>query len=196
MAEQAHAWQWHVPVRPEDVPETGLHLDLVAPEAVRAGIAALGQVNAIPRLEAALDVVHQGATRLRVTGRVEATVEQTCVVTLEPVTNAINEAIDVVFAPAAEVAPAADDDDFDDFDDIEEDLEAAGDDAPGGSAGTDVPEALAADGSADVGAIAVEFLLLGIDPFPRQPGAEFKRPAEQGATVSPFAQLAKLRDRQ
>lgn len=195
MAEQAHAWQWHVPVRSEDVPEAGLHLDLAAPDEVRAGIAALGEVTAIPRLEAALDVVRQGASRLRVTGRVQATVEQTCVVTLEPVTNAVNEAIDVVFAPAAEVAPAADSHEFDDFDDFDDDLEHSGDDAPGGSAGTEVPEALAADGSADVGAIAVEFLLLGIDPFPRKPGAEFKRPAERGATVSPFAELAKLRGR-
>jgi hypothetical protein len=51
------------------------------------------------------------------------------------------------------------------------------------------------DGTADVGAIAAEFLLLGIDPYPRKPGAEFKSPAEQGAVVSPFAALARLRNR-
>ena len=192
MAEQAHTW--HVPVRPDDVPETGLHLDVAAPEEVRAGLAALGEVAGIPRLEAAFDIVRHGDSRLRVTGRVSATVEQTCVVTLEPVTNEVNEAIDVVFAPSSQVAPAADGHDFEDFDDPQ-DPEDSGDDGPGHT-GAEVPEALGADGTADVGAIAVEFLLLGIDPFPRKPGAEFKRPPEQGAAISPFAELAKLRGRQ
>jgi len=183
MAERAQAW--HVPVRLEDVPEAGLHLELAAPEDVRSAMVAFGGVTAVPRLEAVLDCVRQGETRLRVTGRVTATVEQTCVVTLEPVTNEVDEAIDVVFAPAAEAQPGSRDDD-DGFDDDIGDAHATGE--LGGEA--EVPEALSTDGTADVGAIAVEFLLLGINPFPRKPGAVFLRPAEEGATVSPFADLA------
>ena len=91
---------WHVPVRLEDVPESGLHFDLVADEHVRAGLAALAGVPDMPRLEAAIDVARHGGG-LRATGRVSATVEQTCVVTLEPVENRVDEAIDVIFVPSS-----------------------------------------------------------------------------------------------
>ena len=54
--------------------------------------------------------------------------------------------------------------------------------------------AVLSDGTADLGAIAAEFLLLGIDPYPRKPGAEFAQPAQEGAATTPFAALAKLKD--
>jgi uncharacterized metal-binding protein YceD (DUF177 family) len=167
------AQPWHVPVRLEDVPETGLHLDLAADEHVRAGLAALVGVVDIPRLEAVLDVVRHG-NGLRATGRMSATVGQTCVVTLEPVQNEVDEPIDVIFKP-----PAAGD--------------AAIEDVPGELDADEPPEVLA-DGTADLGALAAEFLLLGIDPYPRKPGAQFTPPVEQGAGTSPFAALLRPRD--
>ncbi|MBO0750786.1 MAG: DUF177 domain-containing protein [Bradyrhizobiaceae bacterium] len=187
------AQPWHVPVRLADVPETGLHLDLVADAQVRAGLAALGDVTAMPRLEAVLDVVRHGQG-LRVTGRVSATVEQNCVVTLEPVQNEVDEPIDVVFAPPAHEQPAHDltgEGHAPGDEDLADERFAAG--GVGATAAGEPPEVLSADGTADVGAIAAEFLLLGIDPYPRKPGAEFKPLAEQGAGASPFAPLAKLR---
>jgi hypothetical protein len=168
---------WHVPVRLEEVPETGLHLDLVADAQVRAGLAALSGVTDIRRLEATLDVARHG-NGLRVTGRVSATVGQTCVVTLEPLQNEVEEPMDVIFAPAARDFAAAD-----------LGAEDLAEDTPSGE-----PPEILSDGTADVGTIAAEFLLLGIDPYPRKPGAEFKPPAEQGAVVSPFAALAKLKN--
>jgi uncharacterized metal-binding protein YceD (DUF177 family) len=170
------AQPWHVPVRLEDVPETGLHLDLAADAQVRAGLAALSGVTDIPRLEAALDVVRHG-NGLRVTGRVSATVGQTCVVTLEPLQNELDEQMDVIFAPSAG-----------DFAAAELEVKDLAEDA------LREPLEILSDGTADVGAIAAEFLLLGIDPYPRKPGATFKPLAEQGATVSPFAELAKLKN--
>src|SRR5262245_28983863 len=165
------AQPWHVPVRLEDVPETGLHFDLVADEHVRAGLAALAGVPDMPRLEAAIDLARYG-NGLRATGRVSATVEQTCVVTLEPVENQVDEMIDVIFAPSS----------TGDFADQNAAFEAE-----------EPPEVLS-DGTADLGAIAAEFLLLGIDPYPRKPGAEFVPPAGEGAATSPFGALAKLKD--
>jgi uncharacterized metal-binding protein YceD (DUF177 family) len=193
---------WHVPVRLEDVPETGLHLDLVADAQVRARLVALGDVTGMPRLEAVLDVVRHG-NGLRVIGRVSATVEQNCVVTLEPVENEVDETIDVVFAPPTGASAAAGKDpgneDLIHRDLIhrvpaDEETFAAEDFGFGDAPGGEPPEVLSADGTADVGAIAAEFLLLGIDPYPRKPGAEFRPPAEQGATISPFAALAKLKN--
>jgi len=165
------AQPWHVPILVEDVPETGLHLDLVADEHVRGGLAALAGVPDVRRLEAAIDLARHG-NGLRATGRVTATVGQTCVVTLEPIESQVDESIDVIFAPSS---PG-------DFADENAALEA------------DEPPELLSDGTVDLGAIAVEFLLLGIDPYPRKPGAEFAPPAEDGAATSPFAALAKLRD--
>jgi predicted PhzF superfamily epimerase YddE/YHI9 len=178
------AQPWHVPVRLEDVPETGLHLDLAADEQVRAGLARLAGVVDMPRLEAVLDVVRHG-NGLRATGRVSATVGQTCVVTLEPVENEVDEPIDVIFAPAAG--------DAEDLATGDSDADLAEADLDGEALDTESPEVLS-NGMADVGALAAEFLLLGIDPYPRKQGVAFKPQAEQGATVSPFAALAKLKE--
>jgi uncharacterized metal-binding protein YceD (DUF177 family) len=165
------AQPWHVPVRLEDVPETGLHFDLVADEHVRAGLAALAGVPDMRRAEATIDLSRHG-NGLRATGRVTATVGQICVVTLEPIENHVDESIDVIFAPPSTGESA--------------DQNAAFE--------ADEPPEVLSDGMADLGAIAAEFLLLGIDPYPRKPGVKFTPPAEEGAAATPFAALAKLKD--
>jgi uncharacterized metal-binding protein YceD (DUF177 family) len=169
---------WSVPIAAADVPETGRRVDLVADATTRDAIAKIAGVAALPRLQVEFDLTQHGDGGLRVTGRVCATVEQACVVTLEPIQNEIDEAVDLVFMPepaaeAAGVARAA---------------VAAAD-------GADVDEALETmhDGKVDLGAIAVEFLLLGIDPYPRKPGAVFDAPPTGDPAGHPFAALAALK---
>jgi hypothetical protein len=48
------------------------------------------------------------------------------------------------------------------------------------------------DGSVDLGAIATEFLILGIDPYPRKPGAVFTQESKGDAGARPFAALGAL----
>lgn len=165
---------WSVPVRRDDVPEQGLHLDLAADEATRRAIAELAGLRALPRFTASFDVARQGGG-LKVTGEVAATVGQTCVVTLEPLTTEVSEAIDLVFVPADAADSAA------------ADATEAID--PGAA---DEPEALV-DGTADLGALATEFLLLAIDPYPRKSGAVFEAPASADAGTHPFAALGALK---
>ena len=170
---------WSVPVRRDDVPETGLHREIVADEATRAAVAAVAGVKALPRLQASFDLSRQGSG-LKLAGEVSATVEQTCVVTLEPMTTDVRESIDLVFVPAeAEAEPELELDQIPDVIDPE---------APDG------PEPLV-NGTADLGAVATEFLLLGIDPYPRKPDAVFDAPEGPGqdAGANPFAVLAKLK---
>ena len=45
----------------------------------------------------------------------------------------------------------------------------------------------------DLGAVATEFLILGIDPYPRKPGAVFEAPAAGEGGGHPFAALAALK---
>jgi uncharacterized metal-binding protein YceD (DUF177 family) len=174
---QARTMAWSVPVRREDVPESGLHLDLVADEPTRATVAAVAGLRALPRLEASLDVVRHG-DGLQVTGEVSATVVQACVVTLESLTNEVREPVDLTFVPPGEGTARTVS-----VDDVEPiDPEAA-----------DEAEPLV-NGIADLGMAATEFLLLGLDPYPRKPGAVFEAPAhEDDPADHPFAALAALK---
>ena len=92
---------WSVPVALSEVPDTGRQIDLVADGQVRAAVAELAALAALPRLEAGFDLTLHGRNGLHVVGRVSATVGQTCVVTLEPIENEIEEPIDLVFSSAA-----------------------------------------------------------------------------------------------
>lgn len=165
---------WSVPVAVDDIPETGLHLEIDAPEPLRAELAALAGLRELGRLSAVFDLTRRGAG-VRVTGNVSARVGQTCVVTLEPVESEIDEQVDVRFAPRA-VAPAK-----------SETVAAHTSDE-------DPPEPLFGD-ELDLGAIATEFLLLGIDPYPRKPDAEFVPVKAGDATAKPFAALEALKKR-
>jgi uncharacterized metal-binding protein YceD (DUF177 family) len=166
---------WSALVAIHDVPETGRRVDLVADENARVAVAEAIGLRALPRLEASFDVTRHGREGLRVVGRVSATVGQTCVVTLEPVDNEIEEAIDLVFAPSA--VPELPEDDG----------------AGRRVAADDAPEPLVG-GVVDLGVVATEFLTLAIDPYPRKPGAEFTAPtAEDDDSSRPFAALAALK---
>jgi hypothetical protein len=165
--ERPAKWPWNVPLAAADVPDEGLHLDLEADEAARAAIAKFAGLRALPRLAAAFDVTPRGNGGLHVVGRLSATVGQDCVVTLEPVDNEVAEDIDLDFTPDGAVAGVAAEDD-------------------------DAPEPLR-DGAIDLGAIATEFLLLGIDPYPRKAGAMFEPPAQPKGGPHPFAALAALK---
>jgi hypothetical protein len=162
---------WNVLVRVDDILDAR-HFELEASAEMRVALAQ--PVVAIDRLSASFDVARRGRDGFHVGGEVRATVRQTCVVTLEPVSNDIREPIDVDFAP-----PRADK--LNDVNEIE--LNA---DAP------DESEPLSGN-SIDLGLVATEFLILGVDPYPRRPDAAFAAPAADGAAAHPFAALAALK---
>jgi Large ribosomal RNA subunit accumulation protein YceD len=175
MNERRHESPWSVPVTLHEVPMTGRHFELAADEATRAAIARSADLRALPRLEASFDVSRHGAAGLRVLGRVCATAGQVCVVTLDPIENEVEEMVDLIFVPGAT---------------------SAVDDAAGRvavvEATDDAPEPLV-DDTVDLGAIATEFLILGIDLYPRKPDAVFQAPPIEDKTEHPFAALATLR---
>jgi len=166
---------WPVPVAMEDISaETGQHFDLVADATTRAAVARIAGLRELPRLQASFEVSRRGAGGLHVAGLVSATVGQNCVVTLEPLANEIEETIDLDFVSRQAPAPQP--------------RETEG--QPRAVKWGD-PEPLIG-GVVDLGALATEFLILGLDPYPRKPGAVFEPPQECKPDESPFAALAKL----
>ena len=157
----------------DDIPETGLHIEAEAPAEVRAQLVKLANLRDLPHLSAVFDLTRRGGG-VHVAGQVKARVGQTCVVTLEPLENDLDEPINVLFAPRS--MPLRD----------EAQTTEAGDEEP--------PEPLI-EGKVDLGAIATEFLLLGIDPYPRKAGAEFAAVKTADDSARPFAALEALKKR-
>ena len=167
---------WHAAVAVAQIPEEGLHYEIEAGEGERRSIAGLAGLRELPRLGASFDLAHAGAGRVHVTGRIKASVGQTCVVTLEPLTNDVDEAVDVMFAPPTRVTTAAP-------------VAQDGGDQPD----TEPPEPIV-NGEIDLGALAAEFLVLALDPYPRKEGAVFEPViAPTDPADHPFAALAALK---
>ena len=105
----------------------------------------------------------------KLTGRVKASLAQTCGVTLEPLPVEIDAPFTVSLAEQT-------------VEDSDEIVITLDDESPDPVEG----------GQVDLGQYAVEQLALMLDPFPRKPGAEFVQPPEP-AEISPFAVLRQLR---
>lgn len=119
---------------------------------------------------------------VRVKGHVSTALVQDCVVTLDPVTQQIDEDFETVFLPEnSRLAGRAIDPKGEIFLDPD---------------GPDAPELFEGD-SIDVGVVAAEFAALAIDPYPRKPGLEFSDRIESDPVTdkkpSPFAVLQGLK---
>lgn len=127
----------------------------------RFGIQAVNRFGAVLRLR-------EGPGGLtEVTGRLSAEVVQACVVSLEPVVQQVEEAVDLrILSPG----------------------QAPSDDPDG-------PDEIEADGDAvDLGEALAEQLALALDPYPRAPGAALPgAEGEAAAAGSPFAALMAFR---
>jgi hypothetical protein len=168
-------------VNVEEVPEQGIDLAISADASVRQALAAADGLAAIESLEADVHVARRGISEFNVSGTLRAKVTQVCVLSLEPFDTDIVEEIDVDFAPPSKAAVA----------------EARAVTLLGGSAAAerDPPDAIV-DGAIDIGALAAEFLALGIDPYPKKPGVEFVAVnAHEEKDEKPFDVLKKLADR-
>jgi Large ribosomal RNA subunit accumulation protein YceD len=169
---------WSVPVAVAQIPDTGLHRDIEAGSATRAAMAELGGLREVLAASASLDVTPRGGGRFQVEGRVRARIGQTCVVTLDPIENEIDEAIDLIFAPPEQIPELSD---------LIDDAAESSEEIP------DPPEPIE-NGFIDLGRLATDALFLGIDPYPRRPDAVFEPPVVAADPQDhPFAALKALR---
>ncbi len=167
---------WTHEIEVASVPLEGQSFELVPDEATRKQLAGAANVLAVPSLKVVLHVRPTAGGGADVTGKLEGVVRQTCVVSLEDFDNPVAETFSVDFAAAPESEASTDD---------EEEIE-------------DLPDPIV-DGKIDLGALATEFLILGVDPYPRKPGVEFTPVVQEEVAPepkrSPFEQLSGLKDR-
>ncbi len=161
-------------MRVDSLPKEGQMLTIEANPAEREALAAFLELPSIKTLSATLALMRSGSAGVRVTGTVHGELTQVCVVSLEPFPATVDEEIDVRFAPRADHgAQRKSVTEAEAFSMVDE----------------NEPDPII-DGKIDLGALAAEFFALGLDPYPRKPGASFELPEELEATVSPFSALA------
>ena len=151
----------------------GERLDLVADETERQAIAERFGLQSLDRLEAHATLNRTGNC-VRAEGRILAALDQSCVITGDPVPAHVDEAFEIAFMPEPQVSRS------------EEEIELD-------TAECDV---VFHDGSTiDLGSAIADTLALGLPAYPRSPGAEAAL-KEAGilteAEASPFAALAQL----
>ncbi|MDO9427698.1 MAG: DUF177 domain-containing protein [Methylobacterium sp.] len=130
--------------------------------------AALASDFGIPAIRDLVGRFRVGGTleNLTVTGTVAAVVTQICTVSLDPFEASVSEAVDVLYTDG-EIPTGHDADDI------------------------DVPDAIV-NGRVDFGLLTAEFLAMGLDPYPRKPGATFEA-ADTDPEDAPLAGLRALR---
>jgi hypothetical protein len=168
---------WRVPIVVAQIPDTGLHRAFEASDATRAAMADVAGLREIMSASASFDLTLKSGGRVHVTGEVHARIGQTCVVTLDPIENEINEVIDLMFAPSEQILSLST---------LTEEAAASDEEIP------DPPEPIV-NGMIDLGRVATDAMFLAIDPYPRRPDATFEPPAEiTDPADHPFAALKAL----
>jgi uncharacterized metal-binding protein YceD (DUF177 family) len=161
-------------VRVDHLPREGQVVTIEANPVERKELASFYRLPDIAALTAMLRLEPWGRGGARVTGAVHGELTQLCIVSVEPFPATVDEDVDVRFAPpkAAERKSSTE----------EEAQTSSLDDE-------DEPDPVI-DGKIDLGALAAEFFALGLDPYPRKPGAllDEERTSSEPA-LSPFAAL-------
>ena len=155
--------------------------DLRPDAAQQAAIADFLGIISVEHLRFKGALVPVGQQDWRAEGRLTAVVQQSCVVTLTPVAQQIDDQIARLYVPVEDLESAT-----------EVDLSADESDEPDGY-----------DDRIDIGHLSIECLALALEPYPRADGAELAQSlfAPPGAeplddeAIKPFAKLAALRQK-
>lgn len=148
------------------LPQKGMSVVIEADAAQREALAEAHGLLSVERYRAELLVTSWKRNGVKVRGRVEASITQACIVTMDPLDAKVDEEVEGVFLPQDSKLGR-------------EGFHVGGEillDAEG----PDSPETFEGD-SIDVGALAEEFFGLGIDPYPRKKGATMTAATDEDA---------------
>ncbi len=164
----------------------GAALDIVASDGERAALVRRFGFLGLPAFSARATVDRRPGGLVVVEGRMRGKIVQACILTLDPVTQELDETFRIVFKQG-----------------LAEERDPESGEAVI-SAQADAPEPLPGN-MLDVGEIVAEQLSLAADPYPRRPGAKLEdvmprhrhggRPSRAEQRRHPFAGLAALRDK-
>jgi uncharacterized metal-binding protein YceD (DUF177 family) len=159
-------YEFSRPLQVDRVPALGCHERLAADEKECAALAKRFDLPRIHSLGGLLKVEPWHGGGLKITGTLNARVDQVSVISLESFTSDLEFAIERYFLSPRAGQPTAEED-------------------------VDVIE----NGIVDLGEILAESMALELDPYPRQEGEIFNDIEEQpeSTKVSPFTGLAKLK---
>ena len=172
------------PVSVARLPQRGMPVKLFATDREREALARDHDLVAVNEFSADLIVSKWRGDGVKVTGKVNAQIVQTCSITLEMLEAVVENQVDAVFVPEHSKLARVQ---------VDANSELVLD-----ADGPDAPETFSGD-HLDVGLVAEEFFELGINPYPRKEGAELPAgvsAGEEPAEVSPFAKLSVLKQKQ
>ncbi len=163
-----------------------VHQRFEADAGERAALAKRFSILGIDRLAAELKIRRVRAGRaVRVEGRIQAALSQACVVSLQPVVQAMDAEFTVVFVPAEDIKPLpVDEDGAIDVDAIDPDEEL---------------EEPLPDGPLDLGELVAQEFAVALDPYPRAPDASYQanwgeEPPAPEASVPPEGKIRPFAD--
>lgn len=159
-----------------EIPAGGLNRTREATAEELRDVAQELNILSVSNLSSRYRIVSIAGGAYRLTGSLSASVEQACVVSLEPVAGKVEASFDVEFWPELK------------SEESDEDSSVL--------SGSDVE--LLEHGLIPVGRIVFETLSASLDPYPRREGAEFSwedPKSGQVSTSNPFAALSKLKDK-
>ena len=154
--------EWSHFVAVDDLGEGGVHVTISPNDAQKADLARRLDIVAVQSIVADLDVSPSKGGVIHVTGGFTAKIEQSCVVTLEPLYNVIEERVDAWFS---------DHDQMVSFAKVKKDQQVR-------KAHAEVelldeaedPEKVV-NGQIDLGELVTQHLSLAVDPYPHKEGA-------------------------
>jgi uncharacterized metal-binding protein YceD (DUF177 family) len=143
--------------RTYDIPPKGVEDRIVASAEQRAAIADALDLASLEALTFEYSLRRSGKDRFKLDGQLEASLVQTCVITLESLEATVSEQVHIEFWPLEDIEKLEAPDHGGEF---EIDFEG--------------PEPIEGD-VIDIGQLAYETLASAIDPYPRKPGVEFSQ---------------------
>lgn len=152
------------PVYVSRLPKSGTSVTIDADEEQRKALAGIHGLREVRKLVAKLDVTAWKKGGVKVSGSVSAQLVQSCIVTLEPVEETVEEKISAVYLPEGSRLSVP--------------QRSAEGEILLDPSGDDAPELFSGD-IVDVGVLAEEFFTLGINPYPRAEGASVQSGNEE-----------------
>jgi hypothetical protein len=160
------------------LPQKGMPVTIVADETQRHRLAEEHGLLGVSSFRAELTVSNWKSDGVKVSGQVSGDITQACVVSLDPIESHVEAEISALFVPEGSRLAKV-------HTGHREEIVLDAD-------GPDSPEPFSGD-SIDVGALAEEYFVLAIDPYPRKEGVHLEteanpsEPAEKGPLAEKLA---------